>query len=93
MKLPNDNDTLTQNQINSAVNITSFDKPTPNKNWHYGQFEPWALKFGYLDGKPIYGSVSVGSQEYHIYFLNDGHKLPIILKPKETPDNYNVKPT
>lgn len=90
MPLPDEDSKVTQDQIKQALNSDKFPDSKPGKNWHDGQFEPWALDFGYPDGKPRYGSVEPGG--YHIYWLNDGHQAPIILKPGETPDNYGIKP-
>ncbi len=91
MNLPKDGEKLTQGQVNLAINLDKFPNSKPgSKNWHYGQFEPWAMQFGYKDGIPIYASVDPNG--YHIYFLNDGHKVPIILKIGETPATYGIKP-
>ena len=91
MKLPEQDEKLTQEQVNLAVNLDSFPDSTPgDKGWHEGLFEPWALSFGYPEGKPMYASVNPGG--YHIYFLNDKHQAPIILKKGETPSTYGIEP-
>ena len=89
--MPNEGSPLTQLQINASINILSFAGSSPGgKDWHKGLFEPWALDFGYSDGRPLYANVMPG--DYHIYWLNDGHQQPIILKPRETPATYGVSP-
>jgi hypothetical protein len=93
MKKPEDGETLTQAQVGEAVNVKDFEAVEIKKNWHIGQFEPWALDFGYPDGMPIYGGVEVDGVSAHIYFLNDGHQASIILRRGETPATYHVTPT
>lgn len=93
MKIPNEGDKLTQEEINLSINLDKFSGAEPGrKNWHYGQFEPWALNFGYPEGKPIYAEVKVEAEYYHIYYLNDKHACPIILKQGQKPEDYGVNP-
>lgn len=92
MQLPKENDPITQEQVNKALNLSNFGGTAgPGmKGWHYGLFEPWAMQFGYLDGRPIYASTSAG---YHIYYLNlEKYKAPIILKPGQKPQDYGIQP-
>lgn len=84
--MPPVNSALTQQQVNAALNIQWFPGSTPAGPWHYGQFEPWAIQYGYPNGMPLYAHVNPGN--YHIYWLNDGHQAPIILTPGQTPANY-----
>ena len=94
MPLPDEGSDVTQKQVDASVNIGSFAGATPGtKGWHYGQFEPWALQFGYEDGMPLYGECKVDGNSYHIYWLNDKHQAPIILKQNETPATYGITPT
>ncbi|WAS90078.1 hypothetical protein [Nannocystis punicea] len=88
---------MTTEQIAQALNIKSFPEAKPGKNWHRGPdgggaFEAWSREYGYPDGFPMYGSVTVGSEELHIYYLNDANDAPIILRRGETPKTYNVPP-
>lgn len=84
---------VTQAQVDAAVNIDDFEGAVPGKKkWHEGIFEPWALKFGYPEGKATYGECVVGTDSYHIYWLNDGHQAPIILKKGQTPADYGISP-
>lgn len=94
MTMPAPDSKVTKEQVDQALNIVDFRGAQPGpKAWHYGQFEPWALKFGYADGKPIYGSVTIpDGNEYHIYFLNDAHQGTIILKRTQAPANYGISP-
>jgi len=93
MALPPENSAVTQDQINAAINIGNFPGSTPGSNWHYGQFEPWALQFGYENGMPLYGSVIFNGASVHMYWLNDGHQQPIIMTNGQTPATYGVEPT
>ncbi|MEZ4453829.1 MAG: hypothetical protein R3B09_30515 [Nannocystaceae bacterium] len=92
--MPPRDSALTQAQVNHALNIQYFQGSVPAGgragNWHEGQFEPWALQFGYPGGMPLYAHVNPGN--YHIYWLNDGHQAPIILMPGQTPADYQIYP-
>lgn len=93
MPTPTLGSAVTQDQVNAAVNIADFPAATPGaKEWHTGLFEPWTIPFGYPDGMAVYGEVVVGEASYHIYWLNDGHQAPIILKQGQTPADYGVEP-
>ena len=93
MEMPNENDPITQEQVGQAINLSSFPGAEPgSKGWHLGLFEPWALQFGYPEGRPLYAEVVVGAERIHIYFLNDGSKKPIILRRGEKPADYGVLP-
>jgi hypothetical protein len=96
MDKPNQGDELTEDQIKLALNYNDFKGAQPEKGWHTGDdgvFEPWTRDFGYPEGKATYAGVTLDGKRYHIYFLNDGHQLPIILDKYQTPANYDVKPT
>ena len=94
MKIPAEGSKVTQEQVEGALNIVAFPGAAPgDKAWHYGQFEPWALEFGYPEGKPLYANITMpDSNTYHIYYLNDAHKSTIILKHGQTPANYGISP-
>ncbi|MCQ0090811.1 hypothetical protein [Roseovarius sp. M141] len=84
---------VTQKQVDAAVNIDDFEGAVPGKKkWHNGLFEPWAMEFGYKDGMPVYGECVVGEESHHIYWLNDKHQAPIILKKGQTPADYGITP-
>lgn len=93
MPPPTEGSAVTADQVAASVNIASFPGAAPGRNWHIGQLEGWAFQFGYPSGMPVYGSVTVGGTDIHIYFLNDGHQQPIILRPGQTPADYDVAPT
>lgn len=104
MNMPDENSPVTAGQIDLAINLNKFPGATPDKNWHYGQFEPWAMKFGYPEGRPLYGSVKYKGESCHIYFLNSrwkqqvppgeatGEPMPVILKSNENPATYSITP-
>ncbi len=93
MNLPKDGDPITQDQVDLALNLSKFAGAAPgSKGWHTGLFEPWALKFGYPDGMPVYAEVNVSGQGFHIYYLNDGWAAPLIMKKNETPADYGIQP-
>lgn len=92
--MPEKGESVTEEQVNTAINIKSFKgaKPDPNKKWHQGadgggQFEAWALGYGYEDGFPLYGGALVGDEKVHIYYLPKT-KQTILLRARETPDSY-----
>lgn len=94
MPAPPIDSAVTQEQVDASVNIDDFPGATPGaKAWHTGLFEPWAMEFGYPDGMPVYAECIVEAASYHIYWLNDGHQAPIILKKGQTPETYDVHPT
>ena len=93
MNMPAEGTPVTAAQVELSINIKDFSSAEPgNKGWHEGLFEPWSMSFGYPEGKPLYGEVKVGNASYHIYYLNDGHKCPIILKQGQTPADYGISP-
>jgi hypothetical protein len=86
-------ESVTQEEINAAINIDKFKgaKPDPNKKWHQGPesgglFEGWSMNFGY-QGFPLYGGTLVGDEKVHIYYLLKTGQT-ILLRAGETPDNY-----
>ena len=92
MPIPNDGDTLTPEQVRSSLNASTFPDFEIDKDWHYGLFEPWALQFGYPDGKPIYGGIIANGVHYHVYYLNDQHQAPLIMGNGQTPQDWGVNP-
>ncbi|MFB9315371.1 hypothetical protein [Nocardioides plantarum] len=93
MPLPTLNTPVTDEQVRACINLEHFPEATPgSKGWHEGLFEPWTRSYGYPGGMAVYGSVTVGDSEHHIYYLNDRRQCPIILRRGETPQNYGVDP-
>jgi hypothetical protein len=92
MPKPNDGDVLTPEQVASSLNASSFPGCVIDKDWHIGQFESWALQFGYPDGMPIYGGIIFQDVRYHVYYLNDQHQVPLIMGNGQTPQEWDVFP-
>jgi hypothetical protein len=89
---PKQGDSVTQDQIDSALNIASFAGASPDKGWHQGAagggiFEPWTMKYGYGDGFALYGGVKVSGALVHICYLANTEQT-ILLNKGETPAAY-----
>jgi hypothetical protein len=92
VKQPKQGDSVTQDQIDSALNIDSFSGATADKNWHQGAdggglYEPWTKDYGYPECYALYGGVKVKDVPVHIYYLANVEQT-ILLKKGEQPANY-----
>src|SRR5262245_8396685 len=90
---PKQNESVSQDQIDSATNVGQFQGATADKAWHQGPdgggiYENWTVGYGYPEGFALYGGVLVDKQPVHIYYLANTEQT-ILLRDKETPNNYN----
>jgi hypothetical protein len=89
---PKQDESVTQDQIDSALNIAKFSGASPDKDWHQGPdgggiFESWTMKYGYGEGFALYGGVKFSGASVHIYYLANTEQT-ILLKERETPAVY-----
>lgn len=95
MKQPTLKADVTQEQLDEALNLTSFPGATldvPASQWHEGQWEAWCKDFGYSPtALAIYGGVSVNGEKVHLYYLPD-RGATILLRRLQTPRDYGVEP-
>jgi hypothetical protein len=90
---PRQNDSVSQDQIDSAINASQFPGATADKAWHQGPdggglFESWTTGYGYKEGFALYGGVLVDKQAVHIYYLANTSQT-ILLKTGQTPSDYS----